>query len=119
MKRETKATPNLKYRNYNRKKMEEETIKTGNIYYPPGGILIWFIIILELFTFLGAALVFLHYRKTMLEEFTLSKEMLTPLIGTINTIVLITSGYFMAISVNKLRENNTKKSALFLLSTKR
>jgi len=86
-----------------------------NIYYPPGGILVWFLIILEVFTFLGAALIFVAYRKDMLEEFTLSKAMLNPIVGTINTIILITSGYFMAISVNKLKEDDNKKSALFML----
>lgn len=96
--------------------MEEKIENTeGNIYYPPGGILIWFLIILELFTFLGAALIFVYYRKNMLQEFTESKELLNPLIGTLNTIILITSGYFMAISVNKLREDNTEKSALYML----
>jgi len=97
--------------------MEESTIeeKTGNVYYPPGGILIWFLIILELFTFLGAALIFVYYRKNLLQEFTESKAMLNPIIGTVNTIILITSGYFMAISVNKLREDNNEKSAFFML----
>lgn len=95
----------------------EKTVNNniGNIYYPPGGILIWFIIILELFTFLGAALIFVYYRKNMVQEFTESKAFLSPLIGTLNTIILITSGYFMAISVNKLREDNTEKSAFYML----
>jgi nitric oxide reductase NorE protein len=97
--------------------MEDSTIeqKVGNIYYPPGGILIWFLIILELFTFLGAALIFVYYRGNMSAEFAESKTMLNPIVGTINTIVLITSGYFMAISVNKLRDDDTKKSALYML----
>lgn len=89
--------------------------KTKNIYYPPGGILVWFLIILELFTFLGAALIFVYYRSNLLQEFTESKALLNPIIGAINTIILITSGYFMAISVNKLREDDTQKSALFML----
>ena len=93
----------------------EETIEQGSIYYPPGGILVWFLIILELFTFLGATLIFVYYRKNMLEEFTESKMLLNPIIGTINTIILITSGYFMAISVHQLRSNNNQKSALFML----
>tara|TARA_R110001592_G_scaffold251081_3_gene513763 strand:- start:2904 stop:3476 length:573 start_codon:yes stop_codon:yes gene_type:complete len=86
-----------------------------NIYYPPGGILIWLLMMLEIFTFLGAALVFVYYRKNNLEEFVSSKEMLSALVGTINTIILITSGYFMALSINKLRENNNKKSSQFML----
>ena len=96
--------------------MEENTIETveGNIYYPPGGILVWFLILLEVFTFLGATLIFVHYRKNMLEEFTLSKTMLNPIIGTINTIILITSGYFMANAIQYLKVDNNKKSALYI-----
>jgi nitric oxide reductase NorE protein len=86
-----------------------------NIYYPPGGILIWLLMMLEIFTFLGAALVFVYYRKNNIEEFVESKQVLSALVGTINTIILITSGYFMALSVNKLRENNHKKSSQFML----
>jgi len=97
--------------------MSESLVKQNEnkIYYPPGGILIWFLIILEVFTFLGAILVFVYYRGNNLEQFTTSQEVLSPIIGTINTIILITSGYFMAISVNKLRENNTEKSASYML----
>lgn len=91
----------------------EQTV--GSIYYPPGGILIWFLIILEIFTFLGAALIFVYYRHNNMEEFAQSKALLNPVIGTVNTIILITSGLFMALSVNKLRENNTQKSAQFIL----
>ena len=96
--------------------MEEQVNENteGNIYYPPGGILVWFLILLEVFTFLGAALVFVSYRKNMLEEFTLSKAMLNPIIGTINTIILITSGYFMANAIQYLKLDNNKKSALYI-----
>jgi len=86
-----------------------------SIYYPPGGILIWFLMILEIFTFLGASMVFLTYRSKNIVEFIESKQLLSPITGTINTILLITSGYFMVISVNKLRENDHKKSALSML----
>jgi len=87
----------------------------GHIYYPPGGILIWTLIILEMITFLGASLIFMYHRGNNLEEFAKSREMLNPLIGTINTIILITSGYFIAISVQKLRGDQVEKSARFML----
>jgi len=96
--------------------MEEETTKPklGSIYYPPGGILVWFLILLEVFTFLGATLIFVYYRGNNLEEFTASKALLDPILGTINTIILITSGYFMAISINKLREDDTNTSSKYM-----
>ncbi len=97
--------------------MENTTTEAnpGSIYYPPGGILIWFLMILEIFTFLGAALIFVYYRSNNLEIFAESKALLNPIIGTVNTIILITSGLFMALSVNTLRDNNTDKSAKFIL----
>lgn len=88
-----------------------EITSKKSIYYPPGGILIWFLIILELFTFLGASMVFLVYRSNTLEEFLIGRNLLNPLLGTINTIVLITSGYFIANSLHQLRENNYKASS--------
>jgi len=97
--------------------MEDTTIeqKEGSIFYPPGGILIWFIIMLEIFTFLGAVLTFLYYRGNALEEFATSQGFLNPIIGSINTIILITSGYFIAVSVEKIKENDSQKSAQFTL----
>ncbi len=86
----------------------------GSIYYPPGGILVWFLIILEIFTFLGAALIFLYYRKLEPEAFADYKSALSPLVGTINTIVLITSGYLIANAVVRLRWNQHEKSARFM-----
>lgn len=64
---------------------------------------------------MGAALVFVYYRKNNLEEFILSKQALSTVVGTINTFVLITSGYFMALSVLKLRGNESSKSSKFIL----
>jgi len=81
-----------------------------SIYYPPGGILIWFLILLEIFTFLGTIFVFLHNRAEALEEFKQAQAFLNPLIGTINTIILITSGYFIANSVHYLRNNDFLKA---------
>ena len=87
----------------------------ASIYYPPGGILIWIIIIVEIFTFLGASLTFLYYRGRALEEYQNYKVLLDPIIGTINTVILITSGYFMAMSVLRLRNNEREKSSRAIL----
>lgn len=83
-----------------------------SIYYPPGGILIWFLMILEIFTFLGASMVFLSYKSDALEEFKIGQDFLSKTVGTINTIILITSGYFIANTVHYLRANNYKKATL-------
>ncbi len=82
---------------------------------PPGGILVWLLIVLEVFTFLGASLVFLYYRGENVSEFSTSQSHLNPILGTVNTILLITSGYLMANSLVYLREDENKKSANLML----
>ena len=97
--------------------MKEKMIAPAkdSIYYPPGGILIWMLIVLEIFTFVGASLVFMYYRGISLDEFTEFRSHVSPLIGTINTIILITSGYFMANALHKLRANDHKKASAQIL----
>lgn len=97
--------------------MESPTIQAKNIYYPPGGMLLWIIIFLELITF-GMALVAMTYNaKQEPEIFHTSRLLLNPIYGTINTLLLLTSGFFMAVSVQKLKAGERKKSLNFLTAT--
>lgn len=88
-----------------------------NIYYPPGGILMWIIIYLELITFTMAllAMVFSSFKEP--EVFHNSRLQLNTFYGMINTVFLLTSGFFMAISVNELKNNNNQKAKQYLLIT--
>lgn len=88
-----------------------------NIYYPPGGILMWIIIYLELFTFGLALIAMVYYGKEEAESFHTSRLLLNSTFGTINTIFLITSGFCMAFSVKYLKEQNVTKSSFFLKLT--
>jgi nitric oxide reductase NorE protein len=97
--------------------MSENTIDTKNIYYPPGGILMWIIIFLELFTFGMALIAMVFYSKDEPEVFHNSKLLLNTTFGTINTIFLITSGFFMALSVKSLKEKDVQKSSWYLKLT--
>ena len=91
--------------------------KLNNIYYPPGGILMWIIIFLELFTF-GIALVsMVYYGKQEPEIFHNSRLLLYADIGLLNTFVLITSGFFMALSVLNFKVQKFSKSNFFLVLT--
>lgn len=94
---------------------KDESLENRAIYYPPGGILIWIVMILEIFTFIGATLVFMYYRNVSWEEFQLFRNHVNPIVGTINTIVLISSGYFIANSIYYLRDNDQIKSAKNML----
>ena len=97
--------------------MELTKIDHKNIYYPPGGILMWLIIFLELLTFGIALCVMVFYSKEEPEIFHNSRLQLNTTIGAINTLFLIVSGYFMALSLKSFKLQNIKKSRLFLKIT--
>lgn len=97
--------------------METQPINHKNLYYPPGGILMWIVIFLELFTFGIALIVMVVYSKDEPEVFHNSRLLLNATFGAINTVFLITSGFFMAKSVESYKENNTPKTSLYLKLT--
>ncbi len=87
------------------------------VYYPPGGILIWLILILEMLTFLGAIMAFSYQRSVDMAGFISSQANLNVILGTVNTLVLITSGYFMAKGIQLLKKNDSIKAQKMLLLT--
>jgi nitric oxide reductase NorE protein len=97
--------------------MKTAQINTKNIAYPPGGILLWIIIFLELFTFGAALIAMVLYSKDEPEVFHSSKLLLNTSFGAINTLFLLSSGFFMAKSVESFKENDIKKAKRFLKLT--
>ena len=97
--------------------MKTEEIKQNAIFYPPGGILMWIIIYLELLTFGITLIAMAFYSKDAPEVFHESRLLLNNTIGTINTLFLITSGFFMALSVQYLKKKQIKKSSFYLKLT--
>ncbi|ESU23386.1 putative nitric oxide reductase (Nor) complex membrane protein [Flavobacterium enshiense DK69] len=93
--------------------MKTAEINHSNFYYPPGGILMWIIIFLELITFGMALVAFVFYGKEQPEVFHDSRMQLNTALGTLNTVFLLTSGYFMAQAVQKFKNNNLAKASLF------
>ncbi len=89
--------------------MNSESIDNKNIYYPPGGILIWIVVFIELLTFMIALTVFVFQRSGDIELFHASQQLLVKHFGVINTIFLVTAGYFMAEALHKLKlgDNNS------------
>lgn len=88
-----------------------------NVFYPPGGILLWIIIYLELVTF-GIALVFMALNaRAEPEVFHESRLLLNSAYGAVNTVFLLSSGWCMAQSVHFLKARNFSKSKLFLKLT--
>lgn len=93
------------------------TIDYKNIYYPPGGILLWMIIILELITFGVALIAMAFYAKDDPVLFHDSRMQLNVSIGTANTVILLTSGFFMANAVYEFRQKNKTKVKTYMLIT--
>ena len=97
--------------------MKEVSTKNESFLYPPGGILIWIIVLVELITFGMALIVFRHDFHQNYDTFLASQSILSKNIGLFNTIILITSGYFMASSLVYLKNDKTEKASLFLILT--
>ncbi len=91
--------------------MDSENIKTKSIYYPPGGILIWMIVFIEMMTFMIALAVFVVQRSANIELFQESQQLLNKHFGVINTVFLVTAGFFMANALHKLKLGDSKASA--------
>lgn len=97
--------------------METVPIDSKNVYYPPGGILMWIIIFLELFTFGMALVAMVYYGSLERELFHESRLLLNASYGAVNTGFLLTSGFFMAKSVKALKLEQVDKSVRYLFVT--
>lgn len=86
-----------------------------NIFNPPGGVLIWFVILMELVTFSAGVFFYFSYRQDNLALFIEMQKKLNLNFAIINTVSLITSGYFVAMSLDFLKNKDRVKSRMFLL----
>jgi|JI9StandDraft_1071089.scaffolds.fasta_scaffold200697_2 nitric oxide reductase NorE protein len=94
--------------------LENDSIRP-NVFYPPGGILIWILVIVEVITFFMGIGSLLIEKKSNLEEFLKMQSSLNVNIAVWNTFFLITSGYAMALSVGYLKKNEAVKFTLTLV----
>lgn len=97
--------------------MNVQQINSKNIWYPPGGILMWIIIFLELITFGVALISMAHYSSQEIELFHNSSLRLNTTFGMINTMFLLASGFFMAVSVTEFKKGNKTKFKKLLILT--
>ena len=86
-------------------------------YNPPGGILLWIIIGMELLTFFVGIIFFYVEKSADPGLFRLMQARLDITFGTINTILLITGGYTAAIAILKLRRGNSLISGRYTLTS--
>ncbi len=90
--------------------MSQPSNQSQQIYYPPGGILLWILIYVELFTFGLALFALAFYGAQEREIFHQQSLLLNKQIGTVNTLLLLTSGYFVARGVLYFKQNEIDKT---------
>ena len=95
--------------------MSLSNINKKSIYYPPGGILIWIVIYLELITFGMAIAALAFYGAQERAIFHEHSQMLNKTIATINTVFLLTGGFFAAKAMHYFKEGLYEKTNRFLL----
>jgi len=81
----------------------------------PGDLAMWFFILAELTVFAIFFIGFAVAEQLNSEMFAAGKAQLHPIAGLINTIALITSSLFVALSLNALYKGNTKQTVKLLI----
>jgi cytochrome c oxidase subunit 3 len=77
----------------------------------------WIFLATEVLFFGGLILAYLVYRSTYTDIFDQAGKEFNLAIGTVNTAVLLTSSYFMALAVHAVRTDRNKRAANFLATT--
>lgn len=85
-----------------------------HILYPPGGILIWALVVLELITFGAGLLALAVYSRQDPEGFHEMSSLLNSNYGVLNTLFLLSSGYFMAASLSQFKLGDRLRSSRLL-----
>jgi nitric oxide reductase NorE protein len=83
-----------------------------NISSPPGGILMWIVIFLEVITFGLGLMGLAYYGRLEPHLFHESRLQLNVTIGSVNTVILLTSGFFMARAVQRFKVGDIKTTLL-------
>jgi len=81
----------------------------------PGDFAIWIFILAEMLVFGVMFIVYAFARAHQLEAFNASQLTLNRGLGTLNTVILITSSYFVVRSVAAIKVSNAQQSARWLL----
>lgn len=72
--------------------------------YPPGDFAIWIIIYIELLTFALLFVGFAYSRRADVTLFNTSQELLDQKLGFINTLLLLTSSYFVVKAIDAIKK---------------
>ncbi len=85
-------------------------------YEPPGGILVWIIVFVELITFLAGIGVFLYQRADDPESFARGRDLLDQPLALLNTGILLTGGWFMACGITELKNGAADRARRWIAS---
>jgi cytochrome c oxidase subunit III len=77
----------------------------------------WLFLFTELFLFGGLFIVYAVYRFQHADEFHLAARELDTFVGTVNTIILLTSSLTVALSITAIREGKKNLSMMFVSMT--
>ena len=83
----------------------------------PGDFAIWIFILAEMLVFGVMFIVYAFTRAYQLEVFNASQLTLSRGLGTLNTVILITSSYFVVRAVSAIKLGNSRSSAWWLIGT--
>lgn len=83
----------------------EKSPPPSALLYPPGGLLIWSLVLMELLTFGVALIAFVISGRHEPEVFHAGRQHLNPYFGVANTVFLLASGYFMASAVERFKSS--------------
>ena len=90
---------------------------TDNKDYTGSKVGMWLFLFSELLFFGGLFLLYSVYRAEHSQEFHIAAGELNTLMGTINTIILLTSSLTIAVSIRALKKNDTRLSIIFNSAT--
>lgn len=94
--------------------MATNTTLVNEIEDLPGDFAIWIFILAEMLVFGVMFIVYAFARSNQLEVFNASQLTLSRGLGTLNTIILITSSYFVVRAVTAIKSGNASLSARWL-----
>jgi nitric oxide reductase NorE protein len=77
---------------------------------PPGGLLVWLIVLLEVFTFAVGLVIFAAQRRADPAVFRHGHDSLNQSVALANTLILLTGGWCMANALTRLRTGHVAES---------
>lgn len=93
-----------------------ETSPTSASWEPPGGLLVWLLVILEIVTFGAGIIAFAVQERGEVQAFAEARQQLNATLAFANTLVLLTGGWFMACAMNVLRQGRPRPATFWMLA---